>query len=112
MSIGIFLPSSPGLGPEFVYLIGFQAISENLDFSKRRSLLTITADGEVFALGRARGGYGGATYGVHEFLYYKISRSALTKIAKAQKVQIRIDSLSGPISAETRDLIRQLVAAT
>jgi len=93
-----------------IYLFGFQSISEGASFSKRKSTLVVTADKQNFAMGSPRGFTGEAVYGVHEIFYYKVSKATLKKIGNAKNIEMKIDGFSGPLSADARDYIKQLVA--
>ena len=50
--------------------------------------------------------------GVHELFFYRISKASLKKIAYAKNADLRIDSYSGVLTQETREMIKQLIAAT
>lgn len=92
-----------------IYVLGFQAISNDFNFSRRKSRLTILADKQRISLGIARGFWGQASYGVHEVFYYKIIKQSLAKLANAKHVEVRIDGYSGTVGEEAKQLIKQLV---
>jgi endonuclease YncB( thermonuclease family) len=109
--IAYVLVNLPNGGVEGVYLFGFRTISEDYNFSRRPSRLTITADRSTFALGPASGFRGRAMFGAHEQFFYRVRPAALRKIAFADKVHIRIDGMTGSLEKSPRDLIRQLLGS-
>jgi hypothetical protein len=95
-----------------MYLLGFRAISNDHNFSKRRSSMTAVADKQAISLGTPRGFFAQASIGVAEIMFFRVSRASLKKIANASTVELRINGLKGELTAETRDLFRQLLNGT
>lgn len=109
MHVELHLPNGSS---ETVYLIGFGAISDDYNFSKHASRLSINADGQTISAGLFKGFRGKAQFGAGEVMLYQINRRFLLRIAAAKKVQIRIDNVYGSMGSDLQLLIGQLVAAT
>ncbi|HEY2865561.1 MAG TPA: thermonuclease family protein [Pyrinomonadaceae bacterium] len=93
-----------------VYNLLFMALSDDYNFSRRASRLTIVADGRAISANLDRGLRGKESPGALEVLFYRLSRESLRKIADAHSVEIRIDSLTGHMSKDGQNLIGQLIA--
>ncbi|MEO8041158.1 MAG: thermonuclease family protein [Acidobacteriota bacterium] len=94
------------------YLIGFRAISSAYRFSKGKSKLTVLADKQPMSLGVPFGYQSRGLIGAEEVMYYRVTWTQLRKIGNAKRVEFRIDTLTGPLSDDSRELIKQLVEAT
>lgn len=93
-----------------IYVLLFIALSDDYNFSRRASHLNVIADGTTISASLHHGLRGKAVIGAGEILYYWLSRASFKKIAEANSVQVRIDNLTGRMSRDTQDLIRQLIA--
>ena len=93
-----------------VYDLLFMALSDDYNFSRRASRLTIIADGRAIRANLDRGLRGRESPGALEVFFYRVSRESLKKIAAANSVDVRIDSLSGHMSKDAQSLIGELVA--
>lgn len=97
---------------ETLYLLGFQGVSAENNFSRRKSSLSVTIDKRRFQLGSPRGFTAETAVGVKEVFYYKLTKTLLNKIANGRNVEFRIDSFEGNPDVSIRELIKQLVEAT
>jgi hypothetical protein len=88
----------------------FTALSDDYNFSRRASRLTISAGGRVISAHLFHGVRAKASAGAEEVFFYRLSRESLKEIANADVVQVRIDNLSGRMSKNGQELIMQLVA--
>jgi len=95
-----------------MYLMGFQAMSDDLNFSRRASRLTITTDRSSVSMPVLKGYRANGSIGVQEIMYYRVTAATLRNIGAAQNVQLRIDKLSAPMDKNLQGLIAQLVSAT
>jgi micrococcal nuclease len=109
--VGYVYGNLPDGRRQATYMLGFRSISEDFKFSRQKSTLTVTADNQKIALGLANGYKGETTYGVHELFFYRISKSALSKIANAKNVEIKINGMSGTLAPQPRELFKQLLAS-
>ncbi len=94
-----------------VYVIGFITTAKEYRFTKANNL-TITADSQKFALGKARRYFRQDTSSVKELLVYKITRAQLMKIAQAEKISVQIGNDKGVISNESLAMINNLMNAS
>jgi len=92
------------------YKLMFIALSDDFNFSRRASRLTIIADGRTIAANLDRGLRGKGSIGSEEMFFYRVSRESLGKIATASSVEVRIDDLKGYMSKDGQTLIGQLIA--
>lgn len=99
-------------GREKVYLLGFRAISTDYRFSKGKTRLTVVIDNQRVSLGAPFGFRGQASIGAEELMFFRLSWAQLKKIGNAKKVEFRIDKLTGPLSDDSRELMKQLADAT
>jgi endonuclease YncB( thermonuclease family) len=97
---------------ETMYMIGFRAISDDYNFSKRTSRLTIVADGKSMSMALLGGLRGRATFGAEEMMFYPVSIATLKKIGAAKSVTVKIDRLNGPMDRNLQSLIGQLAIGT
>jgi hypothetical protein len=88
----------------------FIALSDDYNFSRRPSRLTILADGRAISANIDRGARGIESPGAVEVFFYRLSRESLKRIANASSVEVRIDNLSGHMSKDGQSLIGELVA--
>ncbi len=95
-----------------MYLIGFRAIASDYRFSKGRTRLTVMADRLAISLGTPFGFRGQASIGAEEIMYFRVTWAQLKKIGTAKKVEFRINTLTGLLPDDSRELIKQLVEAT
>jgi endonuclease YncB( thermonuclease family) len=95
-----------------LYAIAFRAVSSDFNFSRKKSILTVTADGRSFSLGAPFGYKGQSAIGTTELFYYTISKANLKRIVSAKSVEFKVNNLSGKVPDATRDLFRQLLEAT
>jgi len=95
-----------------MYLIGFQAMSDDNNFSKRLSRLTITTDRTSVSMPLSKGFRANGSVGVQEIMYYRVTAATLRNIGSALNVQLRIDKLSAPVDKNLQGLVAQLVTAT
>ena len=102
--------SMPDGSHQDIYVLMFMAVSDDYNFSRRADHLTISADGRTIAANLHHGLRGKAIMGALEIWYYWLSRESLKRIAEAGTVQIHIDNLSGTMSRDEQDLIKQLIA--
>jgi len=93
------------------YILGFITNTKEYKFTKANNL-TITADGQAFALGKARRFYRQDLNSVKELLLYKVTRAQLMKIAKAQKIGVQIGPYKGGLSNESLMYINNLLNAS
>jgi hypothetical protein len=100
-----------------MYMIGFRAISADYRFSKVRTRLTAMVDGKTFPLGpllgglRGQGMIGGGGVASGEIMFFGTNKAAVNKIAKARKVEFRINKFSGTLPTDARDLFKQVASA-
>jgi len=94
-----------------VYLLGFVTTSKAYRFAKSNSL-TITADGEKLAFGKAQRFHGKKGANVQELLIYKVTRAQLMKLVKAEKIGVQIANYKGAISSESLAFINNLLNAS
>jgi endonuclease YncB( thermonuclease family) len=94
-----------------VYVIGFITTSKNYMFVNSNNL-TVTADAERIALGKARRFYRQNGTSVSELLLYKVTRAQLVKFAKAKTVSLQLGAHKGAISNESLTLINNLLKAS
>ena len=95
-----------------VYVVGFRTLSDDYNFSRHASGLTLTADGHSISIPLLRGLRARGSIGAIEIMLYLTSGATLKKIASAQNVQVRINNLSGPMDKDLQSLIGQLAAGT
>ena len=95
-----------------VYMIGFRAISDDYNFSKRTSRLTIIADGKPMSVALLGGLRAKATFGAEEMMFYPVSNATLKKIGAAKNITVKIDRLTGPMNKNLQSLIGQLATGT
>lgn len=94
-----------------VYVIGFITTAKEYRFTKANNL-TITADSQKFALGKARRYFQKDASSARELLLYKITRAQLMKIAQAEKISVQIGNDKGVISNESLTMINNLMNAS
>lgn len=94
-----------------VYVLGFVTTSKEYRFLKSNNL-TVTADAQKVALGKARRFFRSNGAFVQELLLYKITRAQLMKIVKAEKIFVQIGSYKGGISSESLTFINNLLSAS
>jgi hypothetical protein len=95
-----------------MYLLGFHALSEDQNFSRRRSRMTIVADKQTISLGGPTGFVGQASIGVSELMFYRITKTTLKKMANAGSLELRVNGLRGTVVAEAKALFGQLATST
>jgi endonuclease YncB( thermonuclease family) len=100
-----------------MHLIAFRAIASDFRFPMNKTRMTAVIDGKAIPLGApmtkcAKGMIGGGEVASEEIMYFRTSAATLGKMGKANKVEFRINKLSGMLPAEARDLFRQLAEAT
>jgi endonuclease YncB( thermonuclease family) len=95
-----------------IYVIGFRTLSDDYNFSKHASGLTLNVDGRVMSIRLWGGLRGRASIGAEEIMFYQVSASMLKKIASARNVQIRINNFTGSMDKSLQSLIGQPVAGT
>jgi hypothetical protein len=93
-------------------LIGFRALSEDYRFSRQKSALTVTVDGQKISLGTPRGLLGQTVVGAMEIMFYRTGKATLKRIANARTVEFRIDGAKGAVSDNLKDLFKQLAEIT
>lgn len=98
--------------PRSGHVLMFRSLSDDYDFSRRKSSLTIVIDGRGMSIGGPRGLRGINSIGAHEIFGYRISKSLLTAMARARDVQVRIDGFTGRLPADLLRLMKQLADAT
>lgn len=107
----VFYSVNHAMSPvEDAYKLMFIALSDDYNFSRRASRLTIIADGQAINANIDRGARGKESPGAVEVFFYRISRASLKKIATAKSVEVRIDNLTGHMSKDGQNLIGQLIA--
>jgi hypothetical protein len=94
------------------YAIGFRAISDDYRFSKGRTTMAMVVDGKRFSFRAPYGLRGQDVTGAQEIMFFETSASVLKRIASAKSVETRINNLTGFISVDGRELIKQLVYGT
>lgn len=94
-----------------VYVIGFITTAKEFRFTKANNL-TITADSQKFALGKARRYFQKDASSAKELLLYKITRAQLMKIVNAEKISVQIGNDKGVISNESLTMINNLMNAS
>ena len=94
---------------EDTYRLMFIALSDDYNFSRRVSHLSIVADGHTISASLDRGIRGRGSIGSEEVFFYRISSESLKKIAAANLVEVRIDNLTGHMTKDGQNLIGQLV---
>jgi endonuclease YncB( thermonuclease family) len=93
------------------YVVAFLATAKDFRFIKSNNL-TITADAEKIALGKAKRFFRQNGSAVQELLLYKITRADLLKIVKAEKIGVQIANYKGGISSESLAYINNLLKAS
>ncbi|HKP69067.1 MAG TPA: thermonuclease family protein [Pyrinomonadaceae bacterium] len=104
-------------GHEYLYFIGLRAIAENFRFSNTKTRMTAVVDKQVFTFSapfgrRGTGMIGGGGIGAEEIMYFQSSKATLRKIANAKSAELRLNKLAGTLSADARDLFKELVDTT
>lgn len=94
-----------------VYVVGFIATSKEYRFAKSNHL-TITADAQKFALGKAKRYFRTNGTVFQEMLIYKIPRAQLMKIVAAERITVQIANYKGAISSESLTFINNLLSAS
>ena len=94
-----------------IYMVGFIATSKAYRFAKSNNL-TIMADSQKLALGKAKRFYRQDVSSVKELLLYRITRAQLMKIVKAERISVQIGSDKGGISNESLTVINNLLNAS
>jgi endonuclease YncB( thermonuclease family) len=93
------------------YFIGFLTTSKNFKFLKSSSI-TVTADGQKIVLSRVRRYYRQDAEKVSELVFGTVKRAQLLKIAKAEKISVRLGRYSGIISSDSLTYLNNLMDAT
>lgn len=99
------------VGParEKVYAIGFRYIGKDFYFSRKPSVLSFAVDRKIVNVGRPLTGFIGQNAAAdHEIFYYRLTKAQMKSLAAARTVDVRIDGLSAPLSADGLQLFRQL----
>lgn len=91
--------------------LGFLTISPAPKFSKSTSL-TIIADKQKHVFPPLVRLVGQTTSGVQEIVFYKVSRSLLTRIADAKNIQIKLGTYSGAMNDDSRQAMKELLTVT
>ena len=99
-------------GYKGLYAIAFRALSSDFNFSRKKSILTVTADGGSFSLGTPLGYKAQSAIGATELFYYTISKANLKRIISAKNVEFKVNNLTGKVPDATRYLFKQLLEAT
>lgn len=94
-----------------IYMIGFVTTAKEYRFTKSNNLI-ITADAQKIALGKANRFYRTNGTIVQELLLYKITRTQIHKIVKAEKISVQIGGYKGEISSESLTYINNLLNAS
>ena len=95
---------------EDIYTLVFIALSDDFNFSRQASRLTILVDGRTITASIFHGMRVKQSAGAEEMFFYRLSRESLRKIATANSVEVRIDTLTGHMSRDGQSLIGQLIA--
>ncbi len=93
------------------YVIAFVVESEKYTFAESNTL-TITADGQKIALGKAYRLYRELPFSVQELLVYKITPANLAKISGAINVKVSIGKFSSEIGKDYQDLMKNILTVT
>lgn len=94
-----------------VYVLGFVISAKEYKFVKSNNL-TITADAQKIALGKARRFFREDGAAVKELLLYKVTRAQLMKIINAERISVQMGNYKGVISNESLTLINNLLNAS
>ena len=94
------------------YLIGFRALSDDYNFSRRLSRLKLTIDGHAISMSLHHGLRGKGAVGAIEMMFYQIPLGSVKQMTAAAKVSIRIDKLSGDMGKDLQNNVAELLAAT
>jgi hypothetical protein len=95
-------------GKDSVYVIGILVDADEYKFAKSNSL-TVFADRQKIELGGAYRFSGDTGAAKRETLVYKITRSALQKIAGAKAVSVKVGTFSGAVSEKLQPLVKNLL---
>lgn len=93
------------------YVIGFVVESEKYTFADSNTL-TITADGQKIALGKAYRLHRELPFSVQELLIYRVTSANLAKISDAINVKASIGKFSSEIGKDYQDLIKNMLNVT
>jgi endonuclease YncB( thermonuclease family) len=85
-------------------------VSEGKDFSfLTLNNLTVTADGQKIALGKAKRFTHQADDSAQELLLYKTDKMTIARIAKAKNLSVRLGTYSGAMTEEARAMVQKLL---
>lgn len=94
--------------PNTTFVLGILATSKEHNFAKDNKL-TFVADGREIVFENGQRFWRESTSSVQELIQYKASRSALTQIANAKYLTVRIGRYKGAVNPEVRDTLLKLI---
>lgn len=97
-------------GPSTAFVLTMLATAREYNFAKDDSM-SFFADGSEITIGSGQRFWRGNSASAQEMIQYRTSRSDLLKIAKANKLTIRIGQYSGTVGTAMRETIVQFIEA-
>lgn len=100
-----------------IYMVGFRSMSEAYRFSKVKTRLSAIVDGKALSFGDVLGGFrgqgmiGGGNVASDEIMFFAANKAALNSIAKAKRVELRINTYVGTLPFDGLGLFKQIAAA-
>jgi endonuclease YncB( thermonuclease family) len=91
-------------GRQNVYLVGVESESRDFKFLKQNDLV-ITIDGQKINVGKAKRLERKGEFSVKESLVYKINKSVIAKIAKAQEASVKVGTYSWKLNSGIQMLL-------
>jgi endonuclease YncB( thermonuclease family) len=94
-------------GRQNVYLVGVESESRDFKFLKQNDLV-ITVDGQKINVGKAKRFERKGEFSVKEGLVYKINKSVIAKIAKAQEASVKVGIYSWKLNSGIQMLLHNM----
>ncbi len=94
--------------PNTAFVLGMLATSKEHNFAKD-STIKFVADGQEIIFEGGQRFWRESSPSVQELVQYKVSRSALVKIANAKYLTVKIGRYTGTVSPEVRDTVLKLI---
>jgi micrococcal nuclease len=97
--------------PNNAFVLGMLATSREHNFAKENTIKFV-ADGQEIVIDGGQLFWRESAASVQELVQYKVSRSALMKIANAKYLTVKIGRYNGTVSPEVRDTVLKLIEVT
>ncbi|MCY7375076.1 MAG: thermonuclease family protein [Pyrinomonadaceae bacterium] len=104
----LYYDANESKGRQSVYLVCVDSESLDFKFLKYNDLI-VTADNQKIVIGKAKRIARQNDYGVKEGLIYEVKKSVFTKIANAQKLEIKVGNYSRNLNGELQTMLYNLL---